>query len=50
LYYPSVDAGFDYDRGQEKEVIDKLKQRNGEAAGIDLQRYAPLRLSQAGAV
>jgi hypothetical protein len=35
-----VDAGFDYDRGQEKEVKDNLKPRNGEAAAIGLWRYA----------
>jgi hypothetical protein len=36
-----MDAGFDYGRGQEKEVKDKPKQRAGEAAAYCLARYAP---------
>jgi hypothetical protein len=31
LHYPSMDAGFDYGRGEEKEVKDKLNQRTAKS-------------------
>jgi len=35
LYHPSMDAGFDYGRGEEKEVT-STQPRNGEAAAYCL--------------